>query len=154
MSCRRVFLRRDFLRGKSRLSDLPMKRWYRRKSREEGEWAFDNGHHISITTSRTDPLCPSERKNTPRPIFKDLTMSQDAYASAARWQQAFVLCRLYQNIICLSTAQQHITGEHQTEAEEQGVCCSSLGAVGVGLGDHFVRDDIEHSASCKGKSKG
>ena len=43
--------------------------------------------------------------------------------------------------------------QHQAEAHQKRIGGAPFIAV-MGFGDHFVADDIEHGAPCKGKGKG
>jgi len=51
-------------------------------------------------------------------------------------------------------SQQNIRHQHNAEPHEQGIGSAPLTAVGVGFGDHFVADDVEHGATRKGESEG
>ena len=51
-------------------------------------------------------------------------------------------------------SQQHVRDQHDTKTHKQGVGGAPFGAVGMGLGDHFIADDIKHTAARKSQGKG
>ncbi len=53
----------------------------------------------------------------------------------------------------LSSSEEKVGNEHDGKADEERICCSSLASVGMGLGYHFVADDIQHRAARKGECK-
>ena len=51
-------------------------------------------------------------------------------------------------------SKQNVGDQHEAEADQKGVGGASLASVDVGLGDHFVADDVQHGAARKGEGEG
>ena len=52
------------------------------------------------------------------------------------------------------STQKHVEDQHQAKSRKERIGGGALTAVGVGLGDHFVADDVEHSTSREGEGEG